>query len=72
MDWIIIILGSLFGIYVLFVGGTQTVQRAWPVALVLGIVMWELWVVWALVECFLPTPRHILEARGIKEEDHYE
>lgn len=72
MDWILIILGLFFGAYVLLVGGMQTVERFWPLALILGIVKWELWVVWAFVECFLPRPNYILEQDRIKKEDHYE
>ena len=53
------LLGLIFIVAIivgLIVGGIQTFQRNWVVALLLLIFITPIWTCWAIVEIFLPKP----------------
>ena len=54
------ILGALFAIIVVIAligGAVQTFQRNWILAILMLIFVFPFWVLWALIEMFLPSPK---------------
>jgi hypothetical protein len=56
MEALLVLLIVVLFIIGLVSGGIQTFQRQWVVALVLLVFFTPVWICWALIENFLPTP----------------
>jgi hypothetical protein len=56
MEALLVLLIVVLFIIGLVLGGIQTFQRHWIVALLLLLFFTPIWICWALIENFLPTP----------------